>query len=66
MQVSQYLIFTDMPFTRTSLVREKCRPGVCLPPTSAECWPTSSSGGCVARGTIPGSRAEVKRRSANT
>lgn len=68
MQVSQYLTLTGIPLTITSFVRGNWRLGVCLPPTSidAEVSYRNSSGGCELRGTIPGSRDDVRRRSTNT
>lgn len=69
MQVSQYFTFTGIPLTITSFIRGNCRPGVRLPPISdgAEVlYENSSSGGCDARGTIPGSRDEVRKSSSST
>lgn len=66
MQVSQYLTLTVMPLTITSFVLGNCRLGVRLPPTSIDCAVNSSSGGCELRGTMPGSRTEVRKRSPNT
>lgn len=58
MQVSQYLIFTEMPLTTTSLMRGKRNWGV---PSEAPSYP-SGSGGCAFRGIIPGSLPEVSKR----
>lgn len=69
MHVSQYFTLTGIPLTITSFVLGNCKLGVCLPPISADAevsYRNSSSGGCELRGTIPGSRAEVRRRSTNT
>ena len=69
MHVSQYFTFTGMPLTVTSFVLGNCRLGVRLPPISTDAEVSkrrSSSGGCKLRGTIPGSRAEVRKRSTNT
>lgn len=69
MQVSQYFTLTGSPLTITSFVRGNCRVGVCLPPISTDAdvsYRRSSSGGCELRGTIPGSRADVRRRSTST
>lgn len=65
MQVSQYLTFTVMPLTSTSLMRGRRSCGVCPPPSM---FPSKSfgSGGCAFRGTIPGSLPEVSRRSTKT
>lgn len=58
MQVSQYFIFTSIPLTITSFIRGNCNlPGVS--PANGLPYAKSSSGGCDARGTIPGSWAEV-------
>lgn len=62
MQVSQYLIFTVIPFTMTSLVRGNRNCGVWTPPTSLSPPLVSGSGGCVFRGMIPGSLPEVTSR----
>lgn len=67
MHVSQYFTFTAMPLTITSFVRGNCRLGVCLPPASTEeSYRISPSGGWELRGIIPGSRAEVRKRSSKT
>lgn len=65
MHVSQYLTLTDTPFTITSFVRGNCKLGVLSFDTELS-YRSSSSGGCKLRGTIPGSRDEVRRRSTNT
>lgn len=69
MQVSQYLTLTGRPLTITSLVRGNWRLGVCRPPISADAdvsYRNSSSGGCELRGTIPGSRDDVRSKSTST
>lgn len=62
MHVSQYLTFTVIPLTVTSLMRGKRSCGVWLDPTSRDWSIVSGSGGCVLRGIIPGSLPEVSRR----
>lgn len=66
MQVSQYLIFTVIPLTSTSLMRGKRNCGVWPAPTSTLPSKPSGSGGCALRGIIPGSLPEVSRRRTKT
>lgn len=71
LQVSQYFTFTTIrPSITTSFVRGTCGIGVWVPPPvsieAEESYVTSSSGGCKLRGTMPGSRAEVRKSSTNT
>lgn len=65
MQVSQYLIFTVMPLTSTSLMRGSLNCGVCPPPSALPSYP-SGSGGCALRGIIPGSLPEVRSKRTKT
>ena len=60
--VCQYLTLTETPLTRTSLVSGKpVEP--CWPPGQSGDSPMSSgSGGWAFRGTIPGSRPDVRSR----
>jgi hypothetical protein len=62
MQVSQYLVFTVIPWMITSFVRGKRKGGV-WPGVSGVCQSLpSGSGGWALRGIIPGSLADVSRR----
>lgn len=64
-QVSQYFTFTGIPFTITSFTRGNCSiPGVSVRDKLSE-W-ISSTGGCEARGTMPGSRAAATKSNRST
>lgn len=62
MQVSQNLIFTEIPLTSTSLIRGNRNGGVCPAPTSTFPSKLSGSGGCAFRGIIPGSLPDVSSK----
>ncbi len=69
MHVSQYFVFTDTPFTITSLVRGNRNRGVCPPQSPGEVAgskSSSGSGGWVLRGIIPGSLPDVSSKRTNT